>query len=164
MDWITEILSTDSPVHSIVALSLICALGLALGKVRVMGISLGVAFVFFIGILAGHFGLRVNAQCLGYAETFGLVIFVYMLGLSVGPNFFGSLRREGLPLNLWSLAIILLGTLFAVVLVPLTGVCLPDMVGLLCGATTNTPALGAAQQALQQAGQPSGGEIGRAHV
>ena len=100
MDWITEILSTDSPVHSIVALSLICALGLALGKVRVMGISLGVAFVFFIGILAGHFGLRVNAQCLGYAETFGLVFFVYMLGLSVGPNFFGSLRREGMPRNL----------------------------------------------------------------
>ena len=156
MDWITEILSTDSPVHSIVALSLICALGLALGKVRVMGISLGVAFVFFIGILAGHFGLRVNAQCLGYAETFGLVIFVYMLGLSVGPNFFGSLRREGLPLNLWPLAIILLGTLFAVVLVPLTGVCLPDMVGLLCGATTNTPALGAAQQALQQTGHAAG--------
>lgn len=156
MDWITEILSTDSPVHSIVALSLICALGLALGKVRVMGISLGVAFVFFIGILAGHFGLRVNAQCLGYAESFGLVIFVYMLGLSVGPNFFGSLRREGMPLNLWSLAIILLGTLLAVVLVPLTGVSLPDMVGLLCGATTNTPALGAAQQALQQAGHAAG--------
>ena len=156
MDWITEILSTDSPVHSIVALSLICALGLALGKVRVMGISLGVAFVFFIGILAGHFGLRVNAQCLGYAETFGLVIFVYMLGLSVGPNFFGSLRREGMPLNLWSLAIILLGTLLAVVLVPLTGVSLPDMMGLLCGATTNTPALGAAQQALQQAGHAAG--------
>lgn len=156
MDWITEILSTDSPVHSIVALSLICALGLALGKVRVMGISLGVAFVFFIGILAGHFGLRINAQCLGYAETFGLVIFVYMLGLSVGPNFFGSLRREGMPLNLWSLAIILLGTLFAVVLVPLTGVSLPDMVGLLCGATTNTPALGAAQQALQQTGHAAG--------
>lgn len=156
MDWITEILSTDSPVHSIVALSLICALGLALGKVRVMGISLGVAFVFFIGILAGHFGLRINAQCLGYAETFGLVIFVYMLGLSVGPNFFGSLRREGMPLNLWSLAIILLGTLLAVVLVPLTGVSLPDMVGLLCGATTNTPALGAAQQALQQTGHAAG--------
>lgn len=156
MDWITEILSTDSPVHSIVALSLICALGLALGKVRVMGISLGVAFVFFIGILAGHFGLRVNAQCLGYAETFGLVIFVYMLGLSVGPNFFGSLRREGMALNLWSLAIILLGTLLAVVLVPLTGVSLPDMVGLLCGATTNTPALGAAQQALQQTGHAAG--------
>ena len=92
--------------------------------------------------------MTVDAESLAYAETFGLVIFVYMLGLSVGPNFFGSLRREGLPLNLWSLGVILLGTLFAIVLVPLTGVNLPDMVGLLCGATTNTPALGAAQQAL----------------
>ncbi len=152
----SELFSIDSPAHSIVALSLICAAGLALGKVRVMGVSLGVAFVFFIGILAGHFGLCIDARCLAYAETFGLVIFVYMLGLSVGPNFFGSLRREGMPLNLWSLGVILLGTFFAVLLVPLTGVNLPDMVGLLCGATTNTPALGAAQQALQQAGRASG--------
>lgn len=152
----SELFSIDSPAHSIVALSLICASGLALGKVRVMGVSLGVAFVFFIGILAGHFGLCIDARCLAYAETFGLVIFVYMLGLSVGPNFFGSLRREGMPLNLWSLGVILLGTFFAVLLVPLTGVNLPDMVGLLCGATTNTPALGAAQQALQQTGRASG--------
>lgn len=152
----SELFSIDSPAHSIVALSLICAAGLALGKVRVMGVSLGVAFVFFVGILAGHFGLCIDARCLAYAETFGLVIFVYMLGLSVGPNFFGSLRREGMPLNLWSLGVILLGTFFAVLLVPLTGVNLPDMVGLLCGATTNTPALGAAQQALQQTGRASG--------
>lgn len=156
MNWITEILTANSPVHTIMALSLICALGLALGKVRLMGVSLGVAFVFFIGILAGHLGLTVDAECLAYAETFGLVIFVYMLGLSVGPNFFGSLRREGLPLNLWSMGVILLGTLFAIVLVPLTGINLPDMVGLLCGATTNTPALGAAQQALHQVGRPAG--------
>lgn len=156
MNWITEILTGNSPVHTIIALSLICALGLALGKVRLMGVSLGVAFVFFIGILAGHIGVTVDAESLAYAETFGLVIFVYMLGLSVGPNFFGSLRREGLPLNLWSLGVILLGTLFAIVLVPLTGVNLPDMVGLLCGATTNTPALGAAQQALHQVGKPAG--------
>ena len=156
MNWITEILTGNSPVHTIIALSLICALGLALGKVRLMGVSLGVSFVFFIGILAGHIGVTVDAESLAYAETFGLVIFVYMLGLSVGPNFFGSLRREGLPLNLWSLGVILLGTLFAIVLVPLTGVNLPDMVGLLCGATTNTPALGAAQQALHQVGKPAG--------
>ena len=104
MNWITEILTGNSPVHTIIALSLICALGLALGKVRLMGVSLGVAFVFFIGILAGHIGVTVDAESLAYAETFGLVIFVYMLGLSVGPNFFGSLRREGLPLiyGLWA--------------------------------------------------------------
>ncbi len=156
MNWIAEILAGTSPVHTIVALSAICALGLALGKIRVMGVSLGVAFVFFVGILAGHFGLSVDNTTLAYAETFGLVIFVYMLGLSVGPNFLGSLKSEGLPLNLWSMGVIVLGTVLACVLVPLTGVSLPDMVGILCGATTNTPALGAAQQALHQLGQPSG--------
>jgi putative transport protein len=156
MDWLNGLLFTPSSIQTIVVLSMICALGLALGKLKIMGVSLGVAFVFFIGILAGHLGLRIDESVLSYAETFGLVVFIYMLGLSVGPNFFGSLRHEGLPLNLWSLAVILLGTLMAVVMVPLTGVDLPDMVGILCGATTNTPALGAAQQALQQLGHPAG--------
>lgn len=156
MEWINELFSVQSPVQSIMVISVICALGLALGKVKVMGISLGVAFVFFIGILAGHFGLQINEDVLNYAETFGLVLFVYMLGLSVGPNFFSSLKHEGLPLNLWSLGVIALGTVMAVALVPITGIDLPDMVGILCGATTNTPALGAAQQALEQMGQPAG--------
>ena len=156
MDWLSAMFIADSPIQTVMVLSVICALGLALGKVKVMGVSLGVAFVFFVGILAGHWGLQVDARCLAYAETFGLVLFVYMLGLSVGPNFFGSLRHEGLPLNLWSMGVIALGTLMAVALVPLTGVSLPDMVGLLCGATTNTPALGAAQQALQHSGIAAG--------
>ena len=156
MDFLYELFVKESPVQTVVMLSAICALGLALGNVKVMGVSLGVAFVFFIGILAGHWGLQIDASCLAYAETFGLVLFVYMLGLSVGPNFFGSLKHEGMSFNLWSMAIIVLGTLMAVVLVPLTGVCLPDMVGLLCGATTNTPALGAAQQALQHVGVDAG--------
>ena len=156
MDFLFELFVKESPVQTVVMLSAICALGLALGNVKVMGVSLGVAFVFFIGILAGHWGLQIDASCLAYAETFGLVLFVYMLGLSVGPNFFGSLKHEGMSFNLWSMAVIVLGTLMAVVLVPLTGVCLPDMVGLLCGATTNTPALGAAQQALQHVGVDAG--------
>lgn len=156
MEWLNGLLTTQSALQTIVVLSLICSAGLALGKVRVGGISLGVAFVFFIGILAGHLGLEVNAQMLDYAETFGLVVFVYMLGLHVGPNFFGSLRHEGMELNLWSFAIIALGTVMALGLATATSVNLPDMVGVLCGATTNTPALGAAQQALSQLGLPSG--------
>ena len=156
MEWLNGLLTTQSALQTIVVLSLICSAGLALGKVRVGGISLGVAFVFFIGILAGHLGLEVNAQMLDYAETFGLVVFVYMLGLHVGPNFFGSLRHEGMELNLWSFAIIALGTVMALGLATATSVSLPDMVGVLCGATTNTPALGAAQQALSQIGLPSG--------
>lgn len=156
MEWLNGLLTTQSALQTIVVLSLICSAGLALGKVRVGGISLGVAFVFFIGILAGHLGLEVNAQMLDYAETFGLVVFVYMLGLHVGPNFFGSLKHEGMELNLWSFAIIALGTVMALGLATATSVSLPDMVGVLCGATTNTPALGAAQQALSQLGLPSG--------
>ncbi|MBR6494677.1 MAG: putative transporter [Prevotella sp.] len=156
MGWINGLFTVPSALQTVVVLSLICSLGLALGKVHIGGISLGVAFVFFIGILAGHIGLEVDSQMLDYAQTFGLVVFVYMLGLHVGPNFFGSLRHEGMELNLWSFAIIGLGTLMSIGLASLTDVKIPDMVGVLCGATTNTPALGAAQQALSEIGLPSG--------
>ena len=156
MGWINGLFIVPSALQTVVVLSLICSLGLALGKVRIGGISLGVAFVFFIGILAGHIGLEVDSQMLDYAQTFGLVVFVDMLGLHVGPNFFGSLRHEGMELNLWSFAIIGLGTLMSIGLASLTDVKIPDMVGVLCGATTNTPALGAAQQALSEIGLPSG--------
>ena len=143
-----------SAVQTVVVLSMICAIGLALGKIKVMGISLGVAFVFFVGIVAGNFGLSVNSSMLDYAQSFGLILFVYCLGLSVGPGFFASLAHEGWTLNLWSLLVIVVGTAMAVALCPLTGVSLPDMAGILCGATTNTPALGAAQQTLTHMGLP----------
>ncbi len=157
MDWLNSLFFTPSAMQTVVVLSLICSFGLALGKVRVMGVSLGVAFVFFVGILAGHLGLAVHPAMLDYAQSFGLILFVYCLGLSVGPGFFGSLAHEGLTLNIWSLAVIILGTLMAITLCPLTGIPLPDMAGLLCGATTNTPALGAAQQTLSQMGLPHDG-------
>ena len=156
MDWLEGLFTIHSSVQTIVILSLITAAGLALGKVKIMGISLGVACVFFIGIVAGHLGLNVDRVTLDYAETFGLVMFVYTLGLHVGPNFFGSLKHEGLALNIWSLAVIILGTVLALVLCPITNIPVSDMVGLLCGATTNTPALGAAQQALQHMGLNGG--------
>ncbi|MBM6992574.1 MAG: putative transporter [Prevotella sp.] len=156
MDWISSLFSVHSSVQTVIIISLVIASGLALGRVKVMGVSLGIAFVFFTGIVAGHIGLSVDARTLDYVETFGLSMFVYCLGLHVGPNFFGSLRHEGMALNLWSLAVIAIGTVLAVVLIPLTHVSLPDMVGILCGATTNTPALGAATQAIAHLGLPSG--------
>lgn len=156
MDWIGELFSVHSAIQTVVVLSLIISAGLALGKFHVKGISLGIAFVFFIGILAGHFNITADTGMLSFAETFGLTLFVYTLGLYVGPNFFGVMRHEGLALNLWSFAIIIVGTLMALGLCVVTPVSLPDMVGILCGATTNTPALGAAQQALATAGLPSG--------
>lgn len=155
MDWFTSLFSVHSSIQTVVIISLIIAAGLALGKIRVMGISLGIAFVFFVGIVAGNIGMSIDKVTLDYAETLGLSMFVYCLGLHVGPNFFGSLRHEGMMLNVWSLAVIILGTAFALVLSPLTGISIPVMTGLLCGATTNTPALGAATQALVHAGLPS---------
>lgn len=156
MDWLSSLFCVHSSVQTVIIISLVVALGLALGRIKVMGVSLGIAFVFFAGILAGHAGLSIDARTLDYVETFGLSMFVYCLGLHVGPNFFGSLRHEGMALNLWGLSVILAGTLLALVLVPITGVGVADMVGLLCGATTNTPALGAATQALEHLGMPSG--------
>jgi AspT/YidE/YbjL antiporter-like protein len=155
MEWFQQLFSVHSSIQTVVVLSLIVSLGLALGKFHVRGISLGVAFVFFVGILAGHVGFNIDSTTLDYAETFGLSLFVYCLRLHVGPNFFGSLRHEGLALNVWSLAVILLGTIFSMVMVPITHVDVPNMVGLLCGATTNTPALGAATQALEHLGVSS---------
>ena len=156
MDWFNALFSIPSALQAVVVLSLVCAVGLGLGKIRIAGISLGIAFVFFFGIATGSLGLHVDEQMLNYCETFGLVIFVYTLGLSVGPNFFGSFRHEGTSFNLWSLGVILLGTVMAVVLSYAMKVPMSDMVGILCGATTNTPALGAAQQALQHVGESGG--------
>ena len=157
MEWINELFNTHSALQTLVLLSLIIAVGLALGRIRIKGISLGVAFVFFVGILAGHFNLSADHGMLDFAETFGLSLFVYTLGLYVGPNFFGLMRHEGIASNLWGLGVIAIGTLMALGLCAVLPVSLPDMVGILCGATTNTPALGAAQQALETAGKPSGG-------
>ena len=156
MDWLNNLFNIHSSIQTIVVVSLIIASGLAFGKIKIMGISLGISFVFFVGILAGHMGFSVDSVVLDYVETFGLSMFVYCLGLHVGPNFFGSLRHEGMQQNVWSLIIIIAGTLFSLLLIPLTGINLPNMVGILCGATTNTPALGAATQALEHVGLPSG--------
>lgn len=144
-----------SSLQAIVIVSLICAIGMALGKVKIAGISLGVTFVFFIGIIAGHIGLSIDPAMLKYAENFGLVIFVYALGLQVGPGFFSSLAHGGVKLNVLGLSLALLTLITAIVLTYVTPVSIPDMMGLFCGATTNTPALGAVQQTLSQLGIPS---------
>ena len=157
MDWINSLFIDHTPVQTCFLLSLIVSIGVFMGKVRIKGISLGVAFVFFMGIVAGSFHLEADPGMTSFAETFGLSIFVYALGLHVGPNFVGLMRDEGIALNLWGFAIILLGTVMALVLCLVTGITIPDMVGILCGATTNTPALGAAQQALISAHVSSSG-------
>lgn len=157
MEWLNSLFIEHSALQAVVVISLISAIGLGLGKIHIMGISLGVTFVFFAGILAGHLGLSVDPQMLNYAESFGLVLFVYALGLQVGPGFFSSFRKGGLKLNTIAIGVVLIGTIMTVIFSITTGVSLPDMVGILCGATTNTPALGAAQQTLKQLGLESNG-------
>lgn len=151
-NWIQEALLTTSATQAVIVISLICAIGLVLGKWRVCGVSLGSTFVFFIGILAGAVGLNIDPQMLSYAESFGLVLFVYLLGLQVGPGFLSAFRQGGTELNVLSVAVILLGTLMMLAVTWMGWAPLPDMLGVLCGATTNTPALGAAQQTFKQLG------------
>ena len=147
--WLGELHILQPVAYAVLMLASVAALGLALGKLRLRGIGLGVAGVLFVGIVFGHFQVAVERPVLEFGRDLGLVLFVYTIGLQVGPGFFTSLRREGLPLNLMAAAIVLLGAGCAVVFSMLLGIDLAAAVGLFSGATTNTPSLGAAQQALK---------------
>ncbi len=157
MNWFESLFFEQSALQAVCVISVIIAIGLGLGKLRVCGISLGVTFVFFTGIVAGHFGLAIDPAILKYAEDFGLMLFVYELGLKVGPGFFSSFRTGGIKLNMLGLGLVLAGTATAVALSYLLAIPMTDMVGILSGATTNTPSLGAAQQAINQLGLPAEG-------
>ena len=150
MNWLTDIFTTPSFTQAALVLSFICACGLALGKFKIFGVSLGITFVFFAGIIAGHFGLSIDPQMLTFAQNFGLIIFIYALGVQVGPGFFAAFKKGGVKLNLLSLTVILTGTLMALSIHWITGISTPEIMGLFSGAVTNTPMLGAAQQALLQ--------------
>lgn len=154
MHWLTQLLTEDTAARTVVLLSAAGAAGSALGRIRMGGVSLGVAGVLFAGLFLGYLKLTVDAQVLEFVREFGLIIFVYTLGLEIGPGFFGSLRARGLVLNAFAAAIVLLGALVAVAWILGGHVTLPAGVGLLAGATTNTPSLAAAQQALEQTGLP----------
>lgn len=151
MTWFTDLFTEHTFIQAVMMLSLICATGLALGKIKIFGVSLGVTFVFFAGIVAGHFGMTIDPQMLALAQNFGLILYIYSLGVQVGPGFFSSFKHGGIKLNLLSLLLLLIGTFMAIAVFWATGIGVPDIVGLLSGAVTNTPMLGAGQQALLQA-------------
>lgn len=152
MNWIESLFFEHTPLQAVIVMSIIIAAGLGLGKIKIGGVGLGVTFVFFMGILAGHLGFSIDPAMLSYAQSFGLVLFVYELGLKVGPGFFSSFRSGGIGLNMLGMWVILLGTAMAIAFCYIFSMPMSDMIGVLCGATTNTPALGAAQQALEQLG------------
>lgn len=157
MNWLSDLFLEQSALQAVIIISITIACGLGLGKIKVWGVSLGVTFVFFVGILFGQLGFSINHDMLTFAQNFGLVIFVYALGMQVGPGFFGSFRKEGIQLNLLGMGVILLGSAMAISLSYATDISMSDMIGILSGAVTNTPALAAAQQTLQQFGIPSSG-------
>lgn len=150
MHWFIDIFTQQTFTQAVLVLSLICACGLAMGRIKIFGVSLGVTFVFFAGIIAGHFGLTMDPQMLAFAQNFGLILYIYALGVQVGPGFFASFKKGGLKLNLASLLLIVTGSLLAVGTHWASGITLSDTMGLFAGAVTNTPMLGAAQQALLQ--------------
>ena len=150
MNWFIEIFTEQTFVQATLVLALICATGLALGQIKIKGISLGVTFVFFAGIIAGHLGLKINQDMLTMLQNFGLILFIYALGVQVGPGFFSSFKEGGIKLNMLGIFLMVTGTALAVILHWATGISIGDMMGLLSGAVTNTPMLGAAQQALLQ--------------
>lgn len=150
MNWFIDIFTEQTFIQAILIISLICAAGLGLGNIKICGVSLGVTFVFFAGIIAGHFGLAVNPDMLMTIQNFGLILFIYALGVQVGPGFFSSFKQGGIKMNLLALILLLAGSLLAMIIHWTTGISSGDIMGLLSGAVTNTPMLGAAQQALLQ--------------
>ncbi|WP_418831399.1 putative transporter [Phocaeicola sp.] len=153
MNWLQDLLTNPNSIAHIVALyAFVISVGVLLGKIKFFGISLGVTFVLFVGILVGHFGFTGNTSILSFIQDFGLILFVFCIGLQVGPSFFSSFKKGGITLNLLAVGIVTLNIAVALALYfALQGrVEIPMMVGILCGAVTNTPGLGAANEALQQ--------------
>lgn len=149
MNWLQQIGISHEIAYSVMLLSLVAILGLALGNLKVRGVSLGVSGVLFAGILFGHLGLRLEDPILEFVREFGLILFVYTIGSQVGRGFFASLRALGLPMNLLAAGIVVLGCATAVACGLLLGIPMPAMLGVMAGATTNTPSLGAMQDTMR---------------
>lgn len=154
MTWLAELFFGEGTPHSILVLALVIAAGLALAQIKVKGVSIGSAWILFVGILVSSMGLLVDPHTLHFVREFGLVLFIFSIGLQVGPSFGEALKKGGLTLNLLATGVVMLGVGCTLVLYAVTGVSPATMVGIMSGAVTNTPGLGAAQQtALEVTGQ-----------
>ncbi len=150
MHWFIDLITGHSIAHTVLVLSGVIALGISLGHIRFFGITLGIAGVLFSGLLFGHFGMNIDHEILEFCREFGLILFVFTIGMHVGPSFFASFRKQGLKLNLLAASIVFLGVGVTLGLYYFADLPLSVAVGLLSGAVTNTPGLGAAQQALRE--------------
>ena len=155
MDWLIELFAGNSVAHGILVYALVIAIGVVLGNIKFFGVSLGATFVLFVGIVAGHFGLTVETEILHFIREFGLILFIFAIGLQVGSGFFSSFKEGGIVLNGLAVLLVMLNIAVAVgiyfcVMNTSVAVSITDMVGILSGAVTNTPGLGAAQQTLTE--------------
>ncbi len=163
MNWLTALSSSQPIAWAVLALMIVAIAGLTLAQIKIKGVGIGVTGVLFAGIIAGHFGLRVDEEILEFVRDFGLILFVFTIGLQLGPGFFASFRKQGLKLNLLAAAIVILGAGITIGAADLLKINPFASLGLFSGATTNTPSLGATQQMLktlggkfaEQAGLPS---------
>lgn len=146
MDWLVELVTGNGIAHSILVLAWVISIGLLLGKIKIFGISLGTTWILFFGIFLGHLGLEIDHNVLHFLKEFGLILFVFSIGMQVGPSFFSSFKQGGITLNLLASGVVLLGVLTTYIIHIVTGTPMATMVGVLSGAVTNTPGLGAAQQ------------------
>ncbi len=151
MDWLYTLFVGEGIAHTVLVLSLVITVGILLGKIKIHGISLGVTWILFVGIAAGHFGMSIDHDTLHFIKEFGLILFVYSIGLQVGPGFFSSFKDGGVKLVACAATVVLLGAITTYIIHLATGTPLPTMVGIMSGAVTNTPGLGAAQQAYADA-------------
>lgn len=151
MDWLINLFVGDGIAHIVLTFSLVITIGILLGKIKIAGVSLGITWILFVGIILSHFGMKVDKDVLHFVKEFGLILFVFSIGLQVGPGFFSSFKKGGIQLVACATAIVFLGALTAYAIHLVTGTDIPTMVGVLSGAVTNTPGLGAAQQAYADA-------------
>ena len=148
MNWLFELHQTQPVAHAVGVLAFVCVIGMALGSVKVKGIGLGTAGVLFAGILVGHFGKAVDHHTLDFVKEFGLILFVFTIGLQLGPGFLAALQQQGVKLNMLAAAIVLLGAAGAPLAGWLAGFDAAAVLGIFSGASTNTPSLGAGTQTL----------------
>lgn len=151
MEWLYSLFFGEGIAHAVLTFSLVITIGILLGKIKIGGVSLGITWILFVGIAMSHFGMTVEGEVLHFVKEFGLILFVFSIGMQVGPGFFSSFKQGGITLVSCAAAVVVLGVVTAYVIHAITGVPIPTMVGILSGAVTNTPGLGAAQQAYADA-------------
>ena len=147
MNWINDLIFGTGIGHSVMLLCICIVCGILLGRIKIFGISLGITFVLFVGIVMGHFGITMNPEVMHFMKEFGLILFVFSVGMQVGPGFFSSFKQGGITLNMLATGVVLLGVAATIIIHFVTGLPMETMVGILSGAVTNTPGLGAAQTA-----------------